>query len=276
MRTWLEFARMTPGQRRTADVAEMNLACAEGLPGAEMQDAQLCLKRLDEDAAYVRQMTQRHLPDFRKDPSKFENSESRFRVWMLVRSLQKHRGVRYHPDRKSDDAVFETADSFLFGILQGGGGTCASLPVYYTAIGRRLGYPLKLVEALAQVYMHLFCRWDDGKERFNIETTADARVAFPPDEYYSTGDYGRSELAAIPFLGCRVLLSETPEDELAGFLKERGLRLQALGLLREATQVFAWASAVQPESKMLRNNVRRAHEAWIAVIRKRTPLGFSG
>lgn len=38
----------------------------------------------------------------------------------------------------------------------------------YVAIGRRLGYPLKLVECKG----HLFVRWEDAKERFNIEGTS--------------------------------------------------------------------------------------------------------
>jgi hypothetical protein len=40
--------------------------------------------------------------------------------------------------------------------------------VLYVAIGRRLGYPLKLVECKG----HLFVRWEDAKERFNIEGTS--------------------------------------------------------------------------------------------------------
>jgi hypothetical protein len=52
---------------------------------------------------------------------------------------------------------------FLHGLTQGRGGTCLSMPVAYVAVGRRLGYPLKLVTAKG----HLFARWEslDGKER---------------------------------------------------------------------------------------------------------------
>ena len=46
---------------------------------------------------------------------------------------------------------------FIHGIIDGPGGTCASMPVLYVAVGRRLGYPLKLVEARG----HLLLRWDD-------------------------------------------------------------------------------------------------------------------
>ena len=43
------------------------------------------------------------------------------------------------------------------------------MPILYIAIGRRLGYPLKLVHA----HGHDFVRWDEpGGERFNIDATS--------------------------------------------------------------------------------------------------------
>ena len=55
------------------------------------------------------------------------------------------------------------------------------MPVMYVAIGRRLGYPMRLVAAKE----HMFCRWDDGKERFNIEGAGNGDD-YPPDDYYRT------------------------------------------------------------------------------------------
>ncbi len=46
-------------------------------------------------------------------------------------------------------------------------GTCSSMPALYAAVGRRLGYPLKLVTTKA----HLFLRWENENERFNLEAT---------------------------------------------------------------------------------------------------------
>jgi hypothetical protein len=40
-------------------------------------------------------------------------------------------------------------------------GTCSSLPVLYVAVGRQLGYPLKLVTAKG----HLFVRWEGAESR---------------------------------------------------------------------------------------------------------------
>ena len=47
-------------------------------------------------------------------------------------------------------------------------------------VGRRLGYPLKLVVTKA----HVFVRWDDGRERFNIETAGNGGTGSYSDEYY--------------------------------------------------------------------------------------------
>lgn len=58
-------------------------------------------------------------------------------------------------------------------------GTCASLPVLYAAVGRRLECPLKLVTARN----HFFVRWDGAGERLNIKATTEGVTTFE-DEYY--------------------------------------------------------------------------------------------
>ena len=62
------------------------------------------------------------------------------------------------------------------------------MPVMYVAVGRRLGYPLKLVQTRG----HLFARWDDpdGKcfgfpETFNVEGAGEG-IASYDDEHYKT------------------------------------------------------------------------------------------
>lgn len=69
-------------------------------------------------------------------------------------------------------------DLFLHSVLKNKRGYCLSLSVLYLAIGERLGLPLFGVV----VPGHFFVRYDDGKNRFNIETTSKGGTA--PDEYY--------------------------------------------------------------------------------------------
>jgi len=58
-------------------------------------------------------------------------------------------------------------DLFLHTVLDKRRGYCLSLSVLYLSIGERLGLPLYGVV----VPGHFFVRYDDGRVRFNIETT---------------------------------------------------------------------------------------------------------
>src|SRR5262249_46571614 len=115
----------------------------------------------------------------------YHGSEAKFRAEMLVQVLQEDFGVHYDMERVEHVDFRNSKDLFIHGMLQGSnGGTCVSMPVLYAAIARRLGYPVKLVEAKS----HLFCRWEgcgpDGKdERFNFDG-AGSGFSILDDSYY--------------------------------------------------------------------------------------------
>jgi hypothetical protein len=141
-RTVHDLLAMSDAELTQVDVARMNLLCAVGLPGAEGLNIDACLARLDEWAARVRSETERHL--YRAtDPRYAEHSahsQARLRAEILVQVLQEDCGVRYNPDRMHAPDFRDFGDLFLHGVLPGGrGGTCASMPVLYVAVGRRLG-----------------------------------------------------------------------------------------------------------------------------------------
>jgi hypothetical protein len=106
---------------------------------------------------------------------------SQWAAGMMVTVLQQDCGVRYNPQRIHDPDFRDSRDQFIHGMIVGDGGTCASMPVVYVAIGRRLGFPMKLVSAKA----HLFARWDSPDARFNLEG-AGMGFSIKPDEYYLT------------------------------------------------------------------------------------------
>jgi hypothetical protein len=144
---------------------------------------------------------------------------------MMITVLQQDFGVRYNPARIFDPDFRDSRDLFIHGILFGDGGTCASMPVLYVAVGRRLGYPLKLVHAKG----HRFARWDDpeGKHwdqpaRFNIEGSGRG-LNIKPDEYYHTWPRKLKDRELAE--GC-FLRSHTPREELASFLATRANCLQ--------------------------------------------------
>jgi len=96
-------------------------------------------------------------------------------------------------------------DLFLHSVLDRKRGYCLSLSILYLSLGERLGLPLYGVV----VPGHFFIKYDDGRVRFNIETTSKGGSA--PDEHYidkfkvpeedSESIYMR-KLSKVQTLGC--------------------------------------------------------------------------
>jgi hypothetical protein len=238
------------------DVARVNLLCAGGLPGGEDCDLQTCLRTLDEMARRVERETARHQYRFQRNQSEFENSEGFFRILMMMVVLAEDFGVRYNLERPtspsagpSDGFFADSRDVFLHGLLgPRRTGTCSSLPVLYVAIGRRLGYPLKLVTTKG----HLFARWEDARERFNIEVTGNGLNHFG-DDYYRQWPFAVTD-AEVKAEG--YLKSLTPAEELAAFLSIRGMCLREAGRKGEAAEAFAAASRLAPNCRSYRAQQR--------------------
>lgn len=231
------------------DIAEINLLAAQGLPGAEDLNIDKALKTLDLWAAWVKHETERHLYRFREAPGEYSNSEAYFRILMMICVLQEDFKVRYHPDPKmragpvevipTDLSFFgNSQDLFVHGLtMDKHQGTCASLPVFYVAIGRRLGYPLKLVTCKG----HLFVRWEDDKERFNIEGTNRGLNCYPDEEYMEwPWPISKEELRTGMYMK-----SLSPKRELAAFLELRSLCLKHNGLEGQHRTVKFYADSLR-------------------------------
>ena len=154
----------------------------------------------------------------------------------MVHALNKIMGVSYNQEFKDvlSSATLQarfrrdSRNLFLHGLLTGRKkGTCASMPVLVVALGRRLGYPLKLVKG----YSHLFARWEDDKETFNIEAT-DMYAERKPDSFYRSW----------PRKNNFPLTSLTPSGELAIFLHARAMCLWSHKKLRSARVALSHAN----------------------------------
>jgi hypothetical protein len=249
------------------DLGLMNLGCAAGLPGSERIDHRFCARWLGSATDYVRRYTAAALPDLRRRPEEYRNSEGYAKVLCLVTALQKNLGVRYNPERIPEDARFEMEDRFLHGLIQGPGGTCATMPVLYVAIGRRLDYPMVLVTAKH----HRFCRWDEPSgERFNIEAT-DKGLSVFPDEYYRMGRY---EVNTAEESDVGLLRSLTPRQALADFIADRGLFWAEHGNWRQCTDSFLWAIVADCERPCLKASFEYWMRRWQHDLIRRAPPGF--
>ncbi|MFB3893016.1 MAG: transglutaminase family protein [Phycisphaerae bacterium] len=254
-----ELLGLSPEHLAGVDLAEMNLLCATGLPGAEGLDIDRCLARLDEWAAKVKIETDRHL--YRAhDPrwaEHYKNSENWLRAELLAQVLQEECGVHYNMERVRNIDFTKSKDLFIHGMIDdANGGTCASMPVLYAAVGRRLGYPLKLVLTKA----HVFVRWDDGSERFNIETTCIGGTDSYPDDHYRTWPEKWTDAEAK---ANRYLVSLSPAEELASFLGNRGHCLFDNGRADEAREAYAAASRLAP--------LDPAYRSWLAQAEGKLP-----
>jgi hypothetical protein len=208
-----DLLSISPDELGKLDIAMVNLRCAQGLAGAEKLDLGKCLATLDSWAGHVKAETARHLYRV-NDPSyadHYKHSESRFRAEMLVQVLQEDCKAHYNPSRISEPDFRNGKDLFIHGMIDdGNGGTCASMPVVYVAVGRRLGYPLKLVQTKA----HLFVRWENAgtNERFNIEATARGGMDSYPDDYYRTWPLKWSDADRREGVYLHSAIASTPTD----------------------------------------------------------------
>jgi hypothetical protein len=229
------WASLSEAELADVNVAEVNLAAAVGLPGAEGLDIPTCLAKLDEWAALVHEATEHFWPKFVASPP----DVARFRMLMVSSVLQHNFGVRYDSDAKAPP--FDAWDArriLIHGPLENGMGTCANLPVLYLAIGRRLGYSLWLVEAKS----HFFIRWEDADDRFNVECTTEG-FGICDDDHYRTFPFpiDDDEVARG-----RYLRNMSRREELASFLSERGCCLLDHLRFDGAITAFRWAARINP------------------------------
>ncbi len=237
----IDWSDLSDADAARVPLAEWNLSIGKDLPPCGAIDTSQCLAVLDRWVRWIEIGTANALSRPEMYPELATLSEAEFRVLTMVTLLQRSLEVRYSPALV--DSPYDARDSgrlFLTGLLSGEGGTCATMPVLYAAVGRRLGYPLKLVRAKA----HLFCRWDPGAgERFNIEATSYGYNP-RPDEHYVTWPH---PLAAEEIARGWYLQNLTPREELAVFFEQRGACLLDHLRFAEAAEALSIAEQLAPE-----------------------------
>lgn len=258
---------MLPDELAKVDIARVNLLCATGLPGAEgltPEAIETMLSRIDGWAERVRLETERHRhwlidPRHADKAKHYGHSEARFRAEFLVDVLQNDIGIQYHDGfvpADEDVPPFKTSkETFLHGLLdhedpkQTFGGNCVSLPVIYAAVGRRLGYPIKLVTSKE----HVFCRWmgEDHpnkawRDTFNFDG-AGKGYSIDPDEFYMTWPRESNEAEVEIFDWFKPL---TPNQEMALFLLARGHVQRMVGRNLNAAQTsYTLAANLWPTNR---------------------------
>lgn len=237
---------------RYADIAVVNLACAEGLPDTEDIDLPKYMAVLDQMATAAEARTEKSWRLFDLKPAEFNGSRNVFRIFMMEHVLRTQFGVKYDPMRshiKPDQVAVKpphkTYDTFIHGVLSDSRtGTCSSLPTFSVAVGRRLGYPLRLVRAPE----HTFFRWDDGDEKFNVQHTPAGSEVLPDEHYHSwplKWDQAMFDMNARTGVW---LSSMTPKQEVSKFLCNRALSLCDVSRFTEAFEAIEAAERYDPKN----------------------------
>jgi hypothetical protein len=218
-----ELLSLSPTELEHCGIARMNLLCAEGLPGAENLNVEECLATLDQWAQHIKTETDRNYHRFKEDPAYYSNSEAFYKMLMIAVVLYEDYGVRYNPKlitspeaTVADDHFFADSRDVLIHGLAGPQhmGTCSSMPILYIALGRRLDYPLKLVKAKG----HLFMRWDNPAEKFDMDATGKGLDKYD-DEFYKKWPF---PLSQANIQEEDYLKSLSAKEELSVFLSIRG------------------------------------------------------
>jgi len=265
-KTLAALLQVPSDQIQNVEMARMNLLCAEGLVGSDQLDVEKDLAIIDQWATQADQDLQRFTPLYHTHPEKFPDvhSESEWKMYVLFGFLRERQGIGYNPELKAlfakgygyiedhpDEFRQDALDTFLNGIVERRMGVCSSMPAIFVAVGRRLGYPLYYVHTKG----HSFVRWDDGKERFNVETTR-SFFTTPHDDYYERWPYRISKQDQADF---GYLKNQTPQQMLAGFLQDRCACLYASGRIKEGNQTFEVAAALVPEFRGIGSQLHKGN-----------------
>ncbi len=238
------------------DIALMNLLCAKGLPGTKNLDINGSIATLDQWAELVKQNEQKYSSQYFKNSERYDNSLAKFKAVNLGLTIKEDLKCGYNQELVKSGAMEDIRSNrffrnskglFLHGFMENRQGSCSSLPVLMVAVGRRCGYPLYLATSKG----HLFCRWDDGKERFNIETSCPG-IDIKPDAYYRQWPHPASD-AEIKAEG--YLKSLSAKEELGVFSVIRGSCLQENERFSEAKQAYSVAFQIFPESTFIESDL---------------------
>ncbi len=240
----------------SVDIARANLLCSSQLPGTPPVDVDGLTQLLDRLAYQVAMHTEERWSFFEEHAGELEHSQPLWRMLCLARFLQHTLGIKYCADERDHRSAADwtkTSRHFLFGLLgPERHGTCSSLPVLLVAVGRRLGYPLRLVHSPG----HVFCRWDapdhripPWRERRNIEFNGD--FDSHDDEHYYESPlrwlpewHVQERQRRIPLY----LRSLTPAEEVASFLIQRAQVFEAHRMYGPAWATYAAACRLAPHN----------------------------
>jgi hypothetical protein len=235
---------MMDGPEERVNLTLAHLLLASELPEFDGMDIAWELAQIDWLAGYVRYLEQQYRPQYQRKPEAFGGCEQEFRIRMLVMALNSPDLLRIsYVDGKPNPA--DPTSFFVNGLMRTRKGTCISMHVIYILLGERLEWPIHGVI----VKDHLFCRWDDGEYRSNIEGTA--KGAEPKDaDYVRDFKLTKQDLESTIFMR-----NLTKKQMLAQFLFHRSMYWVAVNKVQRATEDLRLAVTVPGRDPYMHNNL---------------------
>ncbi len=133
-------------------------------PDLDVEDA---LVKLDHIAGQAGFWIDKINHDFNVDPADPKNTVKALNTFMYRDEKPDFLNLSYDLEDWADRKIDDERNLFIYGLMKAHKGSCSNLPIFYLVIAHRLGLPFSLVVTPD----HGFLRYDDGKQRFNLETT---------------------------------------------------------------------------------------------------------
>jgi len=236
------------------DMAELNLICSQGLDDEnELLDLNDYSERIERYAKRTRSETTRYRYKFQKNPKEYDYSEAKYRMIMMSTILYEDFDVHYNKAQRTNcltasntEFLADSRTAFIRGPMDPNiGGNCGSLPILYAAVGRRLGYPLKIVCSQYHVYL----RWVSPGEEFNVEVATEKGVNFYDDDHYRQIDRrinGAENYSVEQEKEEGFFRTLTASEEASIAFRQRTQCLATRGRLREASLAAGAMTRLSP------------------------------
>lgn len=254
-RTVAQIMALPDAELEKVDVVEMNIAVAREIPGLENLDYAKYRQTVDAWTAQFRAWLPTVEHAYYERPDYFKNDINFFRLGMLAQFLDETVGVRYVEEqrqaqvearkagRKAEVAYTDPGHLLLHGLIDTKRGTCGTMPALHVAIARRMGWPV----ALACADSHYVCRYDDGKNVYNIEATDTGRGGFAEG---SDQDYIEKEGVSRKAIAVGSDLRKLTAREMLGvFVQARARHYADTGKVDLAARDYALAHTLFPNNR---------------------------
>ncbi len=243
--TLCRMLEMPDEELERVDPVIMNLIVLRGIPDYADTDISRYVRQVNEWADRIRRGLDHALGNGGTSEPAYLHDPDLWRAGgMAVAVAGPSIGITYTAQRLNES---DASQLFLPGLIDDRRGTCSNMPVLYLAIAHRMGWPLKAVVSRD----HMWTRWDDGANRFNLEATT-ATSDGQSGSFLSTPDEEYVRQLGTPRIAIECgsdFSSLTARQTLGVYLQTRAGYWAARGAWDRAEQDLLLARTCFPENR---------------------------